>query len=211
MDWLVFFIFVFLIGFFIGQKFKRKERTKVIYRDTPSQVTSRKNYEYRPQKKFKNSRWEDKHELFWSMMDDGVYIKKKRDGFLLTETENNYYKNLLGWFDKNCHVHCQVSLGQLIDFPEQDGFSDEERRRFFTIFNGMAMDFVLVSRKTKKIVCVIELNDHTHKKEERIERDKKLQKLMESAKIPFMPVTVCNINEWPDIWTVRKEVLPEYQ
>ncbi|XEQ06783.1 hypothetical protein LPA67_14725 [Salmonella enterica subsp. enterica] len=62
-----------------------------------------------------------------------------------------YFDNLEKWFGQYCHIHCQVSLGRLVNFPEQPGFSEEERKRFFMIYNNMAMDYVLVSKRTIKL------------------------------------------------------------
>ncbi|HAF2545876.1 TPA: DUF2726 domain-containing protein [Salmonella enterica] len=144
------------------------------------------------------------------MMHEGVFLRKKRDGYLLTEIENIYRDNLEAWFGKYCYINSQVSLGQLIDFPEQAHFSYEERKRFFAIFNGMAMDYVLVSIKTNKIVCVIELNDLSHDIPERTERDRKLSALMKASEIPFMSINIDQINSEPDIWTERKNTLSRF-
>lgn len=143
-------------------------------------------------------------------MQEGVFLQKKRSGYLLSEVENIYRENLEGWFGRYCYVNSQVSLGQLIDFPAQNKFSQEERKRFFAIFNGMAMDYVLVSRKTNRIVCVIELNDASHNEPERMERDRKLSALMKVSEIPFMYVNINQIGIEPDIWSERKNTLYEF-
>ncbi|AKJ43985.1 hypothetical protein QQ39_17360 [Pragia fontium] len=138
------------------------------------------------------------------MIEEGLHIEGKK--YVCSFTENEYLKNLITWFDKNCFINCQVSLGQLMIFPDQPGFSDEERKRFFSIYNSMTMDYVLVSKKTYQIVCVIELDDISHEKEERIERDKKLNELMSVAKIPLLHVPVSEMHVQPDIWGCRKAI-----
>ncbi|WP_345830360.1 DUF2726 domain-containing protein [Erwinia sp. HDF1-3R] len=207
MDFFIIFIFVFLVGFYTGRKSGRKK---------PAVVHSNANFPstypplsrpYTPPKKFRHSRWEDRDELFWNMLREGVYLKRKRSGFLLSEVENIYREQLEEWFGQYCYINSQVSLGQLIDFPEQSGFSEEERKRFFSIFNGMAMDYVLVSKKTNRIVCVIELNDASHNEAGRIERDKKLEALMSTCAIPFLPVNIQDIHREPNIWEVRANTL----
>lgn len=152
----------------------------------------------------KPPRWKEKDELFWGMINQGVNIKKK--ACLLSKEEKKYLERLHNWFGGSCYISCQVDLAQVIDMPEQDGFSDEERRRFFSIYNRMSLDFVLFSIKTGRIVCVIELNDQSHEQEKRKERDRKLVRLMEISAVPFIEITPGQEEKKPDVWGVRKEV-----
>lgn len=62
------------------------------------------------------------------MVDEGVWLEGKE--WLITRSEKIYFDNLEKWFGQYCHIHCQVSLGRLVNFPEQPGFSEEERKRF---------------------------------------------------------------------------------
>ena len=134
---------------------------------------------YTPQKTYRDSRWQERDELFQGMVAEGILLEGKE--WLITRCEKNYFDNLEKWFGHYCHIHCQVSLGQLINFPEQPEFSEEERKRFFAIYNGMAMDYVLVSKKNNKIVCVIELDDPSHERADRIIRDRWLNMIMTLA------------------------------
>lgn len=210
MDAIILCVLIFLAGVYFGRK-SAKKKIYVDRQDAPSvQKTVQQPKPYVPPKKFRDSRWEDRDELFWNMMQEGVFLQKKRSGYLLSEVENIYRENLESWFGRYCYVNSQVSLGQLIDFPAQSQFSKEERKRFFAIFNGMAMDYVLVSRKTNRIVCVIELNDASHNEPERMERDRKLSALMKVSEIPFMYVNLNQIGIEPDIWSERKNTLYEF-
>ncbi len=47
----------------------------------------------------------------------------------------------------------------------------------------MAMDYVLVSKKNNKIVCVIELDDPSHERADRIIRDRWLDTIMTLARV----------------------------
>lgn len=190
---------VFVLGYWLGRRKTASRRT------SPSRLPPQPKPGGLP-RKFCHSRWEEKDELFWNMLRMGVSLRPKRQGYLLSETENRYRDQLETWFGRYCEIHSQVSLGQLIAMPEQGGFSLEERKRFFAIFNGMAMDFVLVSRKTGKIVCVLELNDASHLQDVRQERDAKLEALMARCGIPFLAVPVSAMDEKPDIWAVREKV-----
>ncbi|MEI7203093.1 DUF2726 domain-containing protein [Dickeya dianthicola] len=84
------------------------------------------------------------------------------------------------------------------------GRDESEYRRFYAILNNMVLDYVLVSKETNKVVCVIELDDDTHQRPDRIERDKKLNKVLLLAKVNFLRVPVNNINVEPEILEGRK-------
>ena len=157
-----------------------------------------------PPGKYRHSRWEDKNDLFWGMVDMGVVLENKK--FLMTPTERGYLEKLEGWFGKYCRISCQVSPGRFLKLPEQDAFSAEERARFFTLFNAMSVDYVLVSRKNNKIVCVIELDDKSHEKGDRIARDKRLEHMFELAGVPLLRVRVNDMNDEPPVWERRNAV-----
>ncbi|EBP0014135.1 DUF2726 domain-containing protein [Salmonella enterica] len=137
------------------------------------------------------------------MIENGVTITRK--DYLTTKTEKKYYNNLVKWFDKHCSINCQVSLGRLLILPDQEGFTVEERKRFFSIYNHMSLDFVLISKLNNKIICVIELDDKTHEEDDRKQRDAELDCLLEKAGIPYLHIPVEKIEERPPVWEVRKE------
>ncbi|MBI0438102.1 DUF2726 domain-containing protein [Dickeya dianthicola] len=91
-----------------------------------------------------------------------------------------------------------------INFSAKMGRDESEYRRFYAILNNMVLDYVLVSKETNKVVCVIELDDDTHQRPDRIERDKKLNKVLLLAKVNFLRVPVNNINVEPEILEGRK-------
>lgn len=157
-----------------------------------------------PSGRYRHSRWEDKNDLFWGMMDMGIIVENRQ--YLTTPTERDYLKKLEEWFGHYCAISCQVSPGRFLKFPEQDNFSDEERARFFTQFNAMSVDYVLVSRKNNKIICSIELDDKSHEQEDRIARDKRLEQLFDMAGVPLLRVSVNNMNTIPPVWERRKAV-----
>lgn len=59
----------------------------------------------------------------------------------------------------------------------------------------MAMDYVLVSKKNNKIVCVIELDDPSHERADRIIRDRWLNTIMTIARVPFVRASVTKLDE----------------
>ena len=194
----------FVAGFAVARKLTlRKVASSVIItksQPVPSSATSpaakASTRSYTPQKTYRDSRWQERDELF------------QGKEWLITRCEKIYFDNLEKWFGHYCHIHCQVSLGRLINFPEQPEFSEEERKRFFAIYNGMAMDYVLVSKKNNKIVCVIELDDPSHERADRIIRDRWLNTIMTIARVPFVRASVTKLDEIPPVWDTRDKIRP---
>lgn len=72
----------------------------------------------------------------------------------------------------------------------------------------MAMDYVLVSKKNNKIVCVIELDDPSHERADRIIRDRWLNMIMTLAQVPFVRASVTKLEEMPPVWDTRDKIRP---
>ena len=195
----------FVAGFAVARKLTlRKVASSVIItksQPVPSSATSpaakASTRSYTPQKTYRDSRWQERDELFQGMVAEGILLEGKE--WLITRCEKIYFDNL---------EKCQVSLGRLINFPEQPEFSEEERKRFFAIYNGMAMDYVLVSKKNNKIVCVIELDDPSHERADRIIRDRWLNTIMTIARVPFVRASVTKLDEIPPVWDTRDKIRP---
>ncbi|EAA9736487.1 DUF2726 domain-containing protein [Salmonella enterica] len=203
------FVSCLAIAFALGIVVARKLMPRTGYKLPPTAPAQPATYTpkpYVPVKKYRDSRWQERDELFQGMVDEGVWLEGKE--WLITRSEKIYFDNLEKWFGQYCHIHCQVSLGRLVNFPEQPGFSEEERKRFFMIYNNMAMDYVLVSKKNNKIVCVIELDDPSHERADRITRDRWLNIIMSIAQIPFVRASVTKIDEEPPVWQTRDAVRP---
>ncbi|MDS1915932.1 MULTISPECIES: DUF2726 domain-containing protein [Enterobacter] len=147
---------------------------------------------------------EEKEDLFWGMVVEGVILENKK--YMTTLTERQYLEKLEAWFGQYCRIFCQMSPGRFLKLPEQEAFSAEERARFFTQFNAMSVDYVLVSRKNNKIVCVIELDDKSHELDERIARDIRLEHMFEMAGVPLLRVNVDEMNTQSPVWERRKAV-----
>lgn len=205
MDFIFWAVVLVGIGYFLGIQ-KSAGNSKKYYQQKTQNTADRDDYhpyDVVSDRVFKNSRCDDKDALFWAMIDDGVQLIGK--DYLTTLTEKNYYDNLVSWFGKTCCIHCQVSLGRLFIFPKQEDFTEEEQKRFFSIYNHMSLDFVLTSKFDNKIVCVIELDDKTHEEEKRKQRDSMLDCLLDKVNIPYLHVAVESINDKPFVWDVYKK------
>lgn len=145
--------------------------------------------------------FETKDEVFWRVFNSGLLVKRKK--WLCNRAEGEYFKNLTEWFDKYFNIHCQVSLGQLFEYSDWTCATESDQKRFATICNSMALDYVLVYKNSVLIYCVIELDGPTHETVLRRERDKRLDALMGRIGIPLLHIPVSCVNEKPDIWKFR--------
>lgn len=69
-----------------------------------------------PAVKYRNSRWEEKEDLFWGMVEEGVILENKK--YMTTPTERQYLEKLEAWFGQYCRIFCQVSPGRFLKLPE---------------------------------------------------------------------------------------------
>lgn len=89
-------------------------------------------------------------------------IQHTKQEYLATRNEQKLYFALQKALDSKYHIHCQTSLIAIVEPIE---FKHKKRAY------SKRMDFVITDSATK-IVAVIELDDSSHNKPKRIERDK---------------------------------------
>lgn len=88
---------------------------------------------------------------------------------LMTGLERDVLYNLELLFPQ-LRVHAQVSMGALIE-PARD-VRGPERKWMHRRYNQKVVDFVLQDRDSGKILCLLEVDDHTHNAAKDLERDK---------------------------------------
>ena len=112
------------------------------------------------------------------------YYRPKR--YITTLTENIFYKILLDIAKElDLILYSQVSLYAIIEVKKEK-YSKKECDELFDDIKAKTIDFVLVDKKTNKIKICLELDDGTHKKWDRIERDKFINKLFKDLEIPLL-------------------------
>lgn len=92
----------------------------------------------------------------------------------ITETEFKFYKTLKKVaYELQLNLFTQVALNRILEI--------NNRRCQIQLRNRIdkkSIDFVLYDEKTKKIVCCIELDDNSHKRSDRKERDEFLDDML---------------------------------
>lgn len=124
--------------------------------------------------------------------------KYKKNEYLLTKNELKFYRILKQITNKlNYSLFCQVSLYQIV---KNKSFKD------FNKIKSKSIDFVITQENCKILLC-IELDDKTHQKQKRIERDNFLDTLFKDLEIKLLRIPVQNYYNIEKIETKIKESL----
>lgn len=113
------------------------------------------------------------------------YFKKHS---LLTPAEDNFYKVLEKIAQENSYIiQTKVRLEGLIgvDFYAENWWGLRNR------IKSREMDFVLCEKRDSSLnpVLIIELDDSSHQRADRIERDKNLNHVLEEAGLPILHIS----------------------
>jgi uncharacterized protein DUF2726 len=108
---------------------------------------------------------------------------KKRD-YLLSAAERSFYEVLCGVVDSQLHVFPKVRLADLFYLPR----GTENWRAHRNRIQSKHVDFVLCDRQNIAPLLVIELDDASHEREDRKERDAFLDKALAAASLPILHV-----------------------
>lgn len=101
---------------------------------------------------------------------------------LLTPNEKRFFTVLMAAIPNNCYLSTQVRLASLVRIRPGVKFSWKQ-------FNPIAMktvDFVVIHRVTLNPVLVVELDDKSHERRDRRERDQFVDRVLASVSLPIL-------------------------
>lgn len=101
---------------------------------------------------------------------------------IMTNREENFFKTLCEIFDDKCYIMSQVHLSALLNHKVKG----QNWKSAFRHINGKSVDFVLLRRRDLSVLCAVELDDSTHDKQDRIVRDKEVERIFRSVNIPLV-------------------------
>ena len=118
------------------------------------------------------------------------YYQPKK--YVITKNELNFY-NVLMQIAKELDlvVFSQVSLYNILETKQDLDY--KTKTIYFNKIAAKSIDFVLVDKNNCRIKLCIELDDITHKKEKRIERDKFINQLFKELEINLLRYPVFQI------------------
>ncbi len=109
----------------------------------------------------------------------------RRKDYLLTQGERAFYDVLCRALEADGHrVFCKVRLGDLLWMPK----GTDKRQSHWNRIQSKHVDFVVCSAEALRPLVVIELDDRSHERGDRQERDAFVDRALAAAGLPVMHV-----------------------
>jgi hypothetical protein len=126
-------------------------------------------------------------------------------GILLTNAEATFFHLLRSMTKDYLVIFPHVALRDLVTVIDQS--------EYYTYYNKIdrkQVDFVLCDPKTLKPVFVIELDDSSHKRPDRMERDTFVEEVLNGVKIPLVRVPVKHSYDPEELGKLFKGAVEKY-
>ena len=96
---------------------------------------------------------------------------------MMTRPEERCFRRLQSKYGDKYYIVPQVHLSAIFEYR----IKGQNYRGAFSHINGKSVDSVLLDKKTLEIYCAVELDDFTHEREDRILRDKEVERIFAEA------------------------------
>jgi very-short-patch-repair endonuclease len=110
-----------------------------------------------------------------------VYSYKRRD-FLMSRPEHEFFDILVSALENQYYVFPQVHLPNILDHK----IVGQNWKGAFRHMDEKSVDFVICDKAYIKPLLVIELDDKTHEREDRVIRDEEVERILTQAELPFL-------------------------
>lgn len=109
--------------------------------------------------------------------------KYSRKEFLISRAEHEFFDILVEVLGDQYYVFTQVHLPTILDHKIRNG---QKWNGAFSHINGKSVDFVICDKVYIKPLLAIELDDRSHEREDRIERDSIVEQMLKDANMPLL-------------------------
>jgi len=109
----------------------------------------------------------------------------RRNKFFLTTAEQSFFGCLKEAISGRWELFAKVRLLDLLWLPRET----QDKQRWRNTVQSKHVDFLLCDRKTLMPLLAVELDDSSHRRPDRQERDDFVNKVLESAGIPVLRAT----------------------
>lgn len=106
----------------------------------------------------------------------------RRKGSLITDAEHEFFDILVSSVGNQYYIFPQVHLSSLLDHD----VVGQNWRGAFSHINGKSVDFVLCDKQNIIPLLVIELDDQSHKREDRELRDEEVERILKESGLPLL-------------------------
>jgi very-short-patch-repair endonuclease len=108
--------------------------------------------------------------------------KYKRKDFFLTRAEHECYVALVTAVGENYYVFAQVHLSSILDHK----VAGQNSGAAFAHINQKSVDFLLCDKDYISPRLAIELDDRSHERASRQERDREVERILQEAGLPLL-------------------------
>ena len=126
--------------------------------------------------------------LLWALFARGSKYPYQAAAPLLSASERAFYLILSDAIGRDFALFTKVRLADIIQV--QGGLSGKKRSAAFNRIKSKHADFVACDTKTFQVICVIELDDRSHRQAERQLRDAFVDAALGAAGLPILHVPV---------------------
>lgn len=123
------------------------------------------------------------------------FYQYKRKNFLITRAEHEFFDILVELFGSEYHIFTQVHLPTILEHK----VSGQNWKGAFSHINGKSVDFVICDKEYIKPLLAIELDDRSHERPDRIERDSEVERILQDAGIPLLRIENKGVFDREDI------------
>ncbi|MDA7924776.1 DUF2726 domain-containing protein [Mariniblastus sp.] len=117
----------------------------------------------------------------WALPRNLPYLAR---GQLVTKSELKFYKSLSKAVQDDFQIFAMVRIADLLRVEK----NNKHRRKWLNKILAKHIDFVLCDPGTLKPLVCIELDDVSHQRPDRIERDKFVNQAFKSAQLPLLRI-----------------------
>lgn len=126
-------------------------------------------------------------------IEEKMPYKKK---YLLTKNEWSFYKKIKPICDKNnLHIISKVRLADIVEVEKSLEY--KEKQKYFNKIKNKHIDFIICNPENLAILVLIELDDKSHERKNRIARDEFVNKLCE--KVGYKLIRTNNANNFEEL------------
>lgn len=129
-----------------------------------------------------------------------AYTKKPS---IMTKSEFEFYNKMNSILGEKYYAIPQVHLSSFLNHK----IPGQNWRGAFASINGKSVDFLICSKLTSQPVIAIELDDYTHNREDRRQRDLIVEDIFASAQMPLVRFKAGEWNTSSDVFEKIRDKL----
>lgn len=185
MEGLIILIIICVIVFFVNERNKKKKYRQnlfnyYLYQNNQKNNNHNKTPDY-------NNPGINENQKNKAQYDIRTAYKKTK---LLTDNEKQYYNVLAPYAEKNnLHLLSKIRLADLITVDKKSLKRNIDVKISFSKISSKHIDFALCNKTDLEPILLIEVDDYTHNRPDRIERDKFIDSTLRGAGYKIIHIT----------------------